>query len=166
MYYVWLQTLHTDHYSVTSPSQRYELSQLRILQCLSEPVNIEHGATLTSILRDAHPERLVTGDKPLADMEKSGLVERKPDGRNGRSKPYFITNAGRRYLEEARQKALSPEIMPRQDWSAREAIPDLQQTVADFLRTLPEFRDGCDGRLQEVSQQLAQTISQSAAKPR
>ena len=115
---------------------------------------------------DAPPEPHVTVDKLLADMEKTGLVERKPDARDGRAKPYFITDAGSRYLEVARQKAVFPEIVPRQDWAASETAPDKRQAVATFIRTLPEFRDSGDDRIQEVSQQLAQTISQLPAKPR
>ena len=117
------------------------------------------------LLDDARPEPHVTGEKLLADMERSGLIERKPDERDGRVKPYFITDpAGTRYLDAARRKALFPEIMPRQDWSASQTAPDLLRTVADVIRTLPEFRDSGDSRIQEVSQQLAQTISQSAGK--
>jgi hypothetical protein len=79
--------------------------------------------------------------------------------------PYFITDpAGTRYLDAARQKALFPEIMPRQDWSASQTAPDLLRTVADLIRTLPEFRESGGSRIEEVSQQLAQTISQSAGK--
>ena len=101
-----------------SRDQSEELVKLRVLEYLSNPpqkmrffAEGNQGATATEldsrvIKRDANRHRL------LPEMEQAGLIARrdKPEA-DGKSKPYFITDEGRRYLDEARQKAmlLEPE---------------------------------------------------------
>jgi DNA-binding MarR family transcriptional regulator len=144
-----------------SSTQKQELSKLRILQYLSDSPLAKDGILLDYLPR---PER--GSPKRLAlEMVDEGLIERRQDPHLTKpTKPCFITDAGRQYLEAAQKKAMFPEIMPRQDWSAGETGPDTQQTVADFIRTLPEFSKSHDRRIQEVSQKLAQIIAPSAAK--
>ena len=86
---------------------------------------------------------------------------------DGKSKPYFITDDGRRYLEETQQRAMATELGQRQDWAATEADTELLQVaVADFLRRLPEFQLCREERIREVSQGLAESLSQSASQQR
>lgn len=40
----------------------------------------------------------------------------------------------------------------------------MQRNVAAFIRTLPEFHGAADGRIEDVSQQLAEIITQSPAR--
>jgi DNA-binding MarR family transcriptional regulator len=143
-----------------SSQQKHELSKLRILQYLSDSPLAKDG-----VLLDYLPLAERGNRKTLAlAMVDEGLIERRPDPTHKTAKPCFITDAGRKYLEAARQKAMFPEIMPRQDWSASATGPDMQQTVAEFIRTLPEFSRSHPRRIEEVSQQPAQIIAPSAAK--
>jgi hypothetical protein len=146
-----------------SLKQKLELSKLRILQYLSDSPIAKDGV-LTDNLPQA--ERGVDTQNLAVSMLEAGLVERRSDPNHKAAKPYFITAAGTEYLEAARQKALFPEIAPPQYWSTNAPTPDIQRAVADFIRTLPEFGDSGDIRIQQVSQQLAQIIAQSPAKPR
>lgn len=146
-----------------SREQREELIKLRVLEYLSNPpqdmrffAEGNQGATATELGRvirhEANRHRL------LPEMEQAGLIARrdKPEA-DGKSKPYFITDEGRRYLDEARQKAMLLEPEQRRGW-ADQVGGEARQALAAVLRGLPEFQDGGEERIQEVSRALADAI--------
>lgn len=137
----------------TAP-QKKELVKLRLLVYLTEPVAIEFGVTQTDMARAVEREQGVTLDVLVADMVRDGLIERQSaEGRQ--AKPYFITEAGREYLDRQSSKALFPEVLKKQDWSATHSTDELQAAFAEKLRSLPEFRHADGGRVQEVGKMLA-----------
>ena len=103
-------------------------------------------------------------------MQQAGLIGRRqdPDPRDGKSRPYFITDEGRRYLEKAQQKAMLFEPYQRVGWAEREPGIDKHQALADFIRELPEFRGSDEARIHEVTYQLHLLIEKlsQAANPR
>jgi DNA-binding PadR family transcriptional regulator len=139
-----------------------EVATLKVLKYLQ----MEVGANASDIDRFANVRHLRNPTVLLAEMTQAGLIQRQqvPERRDGKSKPYHITDAGKLYLAEAARKAPSPGTKQRQDSSPCYSAPDLQRMIADTIRTLPEFRDSSDSRIQEVSQQLTRTISRSVDK--
>lgn len=127
---------------------------------------MDYGATSKDIAREAKPERLVTLERLLADMQQSGLVERKPDPHNKNTKPFFITKQGTAYLEDACGKALIPEIGQRRAWSVSRPDADLQQVVSEVLRALPEFQGRGEERIHEVTGLLIQRLHRDAINQR
>jgi DNA-binding MarR family transcriptional regulator len=128
------------------------------LSYLSDPPHAESGATLTEIERKAEPEHSVQMGRLLAAMAGDGLIERKLDDSDARAKPYFITAKGEEYLESATAMAIFPQSTERQDWATRVTDASLPRMLAEEIRGLPEFEASDEGRLEEVSQQLAISI--------
>jgi DNA-binding MarR family transcriptional regulator len=143
---------------MSSPKQVYERAKLRVLQLLSDPANVEYGASMTAINQKTPFGTMNTLKKLLAELQTHGLIERRQDPSDSRIQPFFITLQGKDYLASATEKALFPEIGQRQGWSARESGSNMQQAAAAFLRRLPEFRDSSEARIQEVSRDLAEAI--------
>lgn len=135
--------------------QKKELVKLRVLVHLLEPAAIEYGATQTDMARVVEREQGVTLDVLLADMVRDGLIERRVPEHGKQAKPYFITKAGREYLDRQSSKALFPEVSKKEDWSAVHSANGLQEVFADKLRSLPEFRGADEPRIQEVGKTLA-----------
>jgi hypothetical protein len=159
---------------------REELTKLRVLRYLSQPLDVESGATLKDAISSAMydiglPEGEAIrqrGDlnRLLPEMQRAGLIGRRPepDPRDGKSRPYFITDEGRRYLEDAQQRALLFEPNQRVGWAEREPVIDEQGALAEFVRALPEFWGSDEARIHEVAYQLHHLIEQfsRAAGPR
>jgi hypothetical protein len=70
----------------------------------------------------------------LPEMQQAGLIGRReePDPRDGKSRPYFIKDAGRRYLENAQQRAMGFEPNQRIGW-ADEVVRGNHRTVAEAI---------------------------------
>lgn len=147
--------------------QRRELTKLAVLTLLMEPLFQETGAGEATISRDVH-SRLDTRNAYqnvkllLPSMLEEGVIRREES--EGKRKPYFITDTGKEYLHAAQQQALFPELAPQKDWSKGEGSPALLEDIAGTIRSLPEFRESDDQRIQQVSQQLAQIMGYTAAR--
>jgi DNA-binding PadR family transcriptional regulator len=123
----------------------------------------KHGATATeldSVLYHLNDRSLASLSRVLAEMEDAGLIERQElPG----SKPYFITDKGREYLEQAKQKAIFLDTADRRGW-ADEVADDARQSLAGFIRQLPEFEGSGEARIQEVAGQL-RLLTENRSKP-
>jgi DNA-binding PadR family transcriptional regulator len=168
-------------------NQREELTKLRVLRYLSQPLDMDSGAALQSGIRSGLNDLLLEPDgrsrsrswhdqmgdlnRLLPEMQETGLIGRRqePDPRDGKSRPYFITDRGRRYLEDAQQRAMLFDPDQRRGWVDREPSIDNHQTLAEFIRQLPEFRGSDEARIQEVTYKLyglAEKLFQRASPPR
>lgn len=142
--------------------KRDEQSKLAILAFLSEPPDsgffgrASNGATASEISLKLRGKAVNAG-RVLVDMQVAGLVTRE-----GPSKPYLITDDGRRHLEEARQKAMLLSPIERMGW-ADEVGGETHSQISGYLRRLPEFK-GDEARVQEVSRGLAEAIGLPAPK--
>jgi hypothetical protein len=139
-------------------TQRDELSKLRILEFLSNPqvagflAEGSGGATKEDMRR---VEGVLNLDRTLLEMRQAGLVIRQETSKA--SKPYVITDAGRRHLEEVRQKAMLLMPVERLGWA--DAVGGVgHNAIAGFLRCLPEFKGSDEPRIQQVSRALAEAI--------
>src|SRR5690348_417209 len=144
-----------------SRKQREELTKLRVLEYLSNPPlgrffgGENEGASATDIRDEIRETGLE--HRLLPEMQQAGLIRRRDTpGADGHSKPYFITNEGRQYLQEAKQKAMLLTPSQRVGW-ADEAVNESDKRIVDFLRGLPEFR-GREARVQEVARDLTEAI--------
>ena len=150
--------------------QREELTKLRVLRHLSQPLDADSDAGLkeristgiryhSGLSRPQIRDQFVTFDGLLPKMQREGLIGRReePDPRDGKSRPYFITDAGRRYLEAAQQRAMGFEPNQRTGW-ADEAVTSNHRAIAAVIRELPEFSGSGEARIQEVSRAVAEAV--------
>lgn len=137
-------------------AQKKELVKLRVLAQLSEPAAVEFGMIQSDINDAVHRERGVTMDVLLADMVRDGLIERRIPEQGRQAKPYFITQAGKQYLDQESSRALFPEVSKKKDWSIAHSAHGLQEVFVEKLHSLPEFRQADEIRIQEVGKVLAE----------
>ncbi len=138
-----------------TPAQRKELVKLRVLVHLSDPAAIEFGDTEANISRSVARERVPPMEVFLRDMVSEGLIERRTeDGKQ--AKPYFITEAGRQYLDRQSSRALFPELSKKENWATTQSAQELGEVLAAQLRLLPEFRLADEDRIQSVGKMLAE----------
>ena len=148
-----------------------ERAKLRVLAFLNDPVIVaDGGAVKDQISRAVDDAATASGITDyisiinlLPKMKEAGLIDRvqQPSSHDGNSKPYFITDVGKQYLQSAQDKAMSTETGQRQDWATGEANPGVQETVADFIRRLPEFQTRSEERIQRVSRELSEKLAAS-----
>lgn len=141
-------------------AQEDELSKLRILEFLSNPRRAgagffgerSGGATKEDIKFAGGFYRL---GRILPEMQKAALIAR--DETSKAAKPYFITDEGRRYLAEAKQRAMVLAPGDREGWA--DAVGgESHKIIARFLQRLPEFEGSGEARIQQVSRDLAEAI--------
>jgi hypothetical protein len=145
-----------------------ERTKIKILQILSDPSNAESGKAAENLkgiaqrARRQGEEQLTTPNIVIPDMVASGLIERREglSDLGAKAKPYFITDIGRKYPLDATAKAMSTEPGNRDDWAVRDATYGVRETVANFIRRLPEFQTRSEERIQQVSRELAEMLSQ------
>jgi DNA-binding PadR family transcriptional regulator len=142
-------------------AQQDEISKLRILQFLSNPQSAGILAARTGGATKDDVERYVQGvrneGRLLQEMQQAGLVTRQ-EAEGRRSKPYSITDEGRQYLEDARQKATLMEPWEREGWADLVPNGKAREMLADAVRGLPEFQGSDEARIREVSRILAARI--------
>src|SRR5262249_5379238 len=100
-------------------------------------------------------ERVPRMDVFLRDMVSEGLIERRTE-EGKQAKPYFITSAGRQYLDRQAARALFPELSTKESWATTQSTQELGGVLAAQLRLLPEFRYADEDRIQSVGQMLAE----------
>jgi DNA-binding MarR family transcriptional regulator len=136
---------------------REQTKEAAIIKVL-DYVDFEPRATASDIDRFVNVRHVRSTSSLLPEMIKAGLIERQEVPTYGHAKPISITDRGRRYLEEARQRAMSSASGQRQGW-AEGVSADKDGAIADVLRHLPEFQASNEKRIQEVSRKLAEAIA-------
>lgn len=119
----------------------FTVSQFTVLNHL---IRVRDGRTPMELARAFQvPKTSMTHS--LAVLERHGLIEMRPNARDGRSKCVFITEAGRRFREaairqmEPRMAAIAARFPVGRIGEALPALADLRR-VMDAMRD-PEPRD-------------------------
>lgn len=162
-----------------SPTKKLEIVRITVLNSLAAPENLRDGMTVVELNSKLHHNAKATHgvrgrrenytesyfrQHVLASMVDEGLISK--DESNPRSKPYRITEEGRKYLDESLTKALSTTPGQRQDWSNSASGPTLPDEIAVALRSLPEFRNSDEERIREVSEHLAGIMARTTPNDR
>jgi hypothetical protein len=148
-------------------NQRTKLAILQILSELSRngPIGANFHEVSRALYdrcgRDWDRYADLTGTKTmLPQMEQEGLV-RRSETKIGHSRPFFITDAGQQYLDNALKNAVSDESAQRPTWVESMTYDKLENITSDYMGSLPEFRSSSDSRVQALSRDLAKKLFQA-----
>lgn len=143
--------------------------RLGILKFLADPANVEAGVIgAGGVLAKAPEGRHIDGERVLRELVDEGLVERRPTEYHRTAKPYFITQAGRDYLESSppEMKEKLSAIDRKDSWVGKISDDRLGPIVSDVIRSLREFQDAPPRRISDVSREITEAITRSTSQDR
>ena len=106
---------------------------------LNHLVRVRDGRTPLELARAFQvPKTSMTHS--LAVLERQGLVEMRPNSRDGRSKCVFITAAGRDFRQAA-MVGLNPDMTAIAAAFGVERLAEVLPVLADLRKTMDEMRD-------------------------
>ena len=146
-----------------------EITRFKILKYLADPANAEAGVTgAWRVLTAARPEKHIDGERVLGELVDEGLVERRPTEYHRTAKPYFVTQAGRDYLESSspQMKEMLAALGRKESWVGKVSDDSLERIISRVIRDQPEFHDALPRRINEVTREITEAINQAAGQKR
>jgi DNA-binding MarR family transcriptional regulator len=114
----------------------FNLPQFAVLNHL---IRVKDGQTPLAMARAFQvPKTSMTHS--LAVLERHGLIEMRPNERDGRSKCVFITEAGRTFRQQAIE-SLMPDMAAIRTEFPVEGLDAVLPVLADLRRTMDAMRD-------------------------
>jgi DNA-binding MarR family transcriptional regulator len=118
----------------------FTLSQFTVLNHL---IRVRDGRTPLELARAFQvPKTSMTHS--LAVLERHGLIEMRPNARDGRSKCVFITEAGRDFRKAAIE-GLTPDMAAIAAAFPVERLAEVLPVLADLRKVMDRMRDPQDG---------------------
>jgi DNA-binding MarR family transcriptional regulator len=101
------------------------------------------------------------------ELLAEGLIERRRSDYHRTAKPYFITPAGREYLENSppEMKEKLAALDRKESWVGKVSDNRLESIVLGVIRGLPEFQDA-PSRSIDVAQAITEAINREAEHSR
>lgn len=106
---------------------------------LNHLIRVRDGQT-PNVLAQAFQVPKTTMTHTLSGLTKHGLVEMRPNPKDGRSKQVWLTEAGKRFREDA-IRALDPDIAALSDRLPPEKIAPLLPALTEIRQILDRARD-------------------------
>lgn len=115
----------------------FNLPQFAVLNHL---IRVKDGQTPLALARAFQvPKTSMTHS--LAVLDRNGLIEMRPNARDGRSKCVFITEAGRAFRAKA-VASLGPDMAALASAFPVERLGGVQPVLADLRHVMDRMRDG------------------------